>query len=130
MTTTPRSPTRHRDVGDTLVEILLTIVITGLTMTALLSSLANAGNAGNVQRTSVQADVVMRNYAEATKLAALSCTAGAAFVVAYTPPPGYAVTATPAGSSCPDTVAGTVLRLAVVGPLGVRESMQIEVRTP
>ena len=56
----------ERDVGETLIEIVVTIVIVGLTIAALLSSLATVGNAGNAQRRSVQTDVVMRNYAEAT----------------------------------------------------------------
>src|SRR5215207_579605 len=87
--------TRARtDAGETLVEVLLTLVIVGLTFTALISSLAMAGNAGNSQRQSVQADVVMRNYAEATKAAVRTCVIGGTYTVTYPPPlpTGFSVT--------------------------------------
>lgn len=119
-----------RDVGETLTEILLTVVIIGLTVTALISSLATAGNAGNAQRSSVSADVVMRNYAEATKAAAKLCVDGATYTVAYTPPPGFTVAATPIGAVCPSIQTTQLLQLTVTGPLGSREAMQIKVRTP
>ena len=118
------------DAGDTLVEILLTVVIIGLTVTALLSALASAGNAGNVQRSSVQVDEVMRNYAEATKSAVQQCTAGATYTVAFAAPTGYSVSAAPIGNSCPSVSSPLALSLTVNGPLGVGETMQIIVRTP
>lgn len=124
----------RRDAGETLVEILLTVVITGLAITALISSLAVAGNAGNAQRSSVQTDVEMRNYAEATKAAVLqACTApGATYTVGYTPPlPGFTVsTDDPTGGDCPDPNTPQLLTLHVTGPLGLNQEMDIKVRTP
>lgn len=118
------------DGGETLVEILLTVVIVGLTVTALVSSLGNAGNAGNVQRSSVQIDTVMRNYAEATKVAVQGCVAGSTYVVSYLPPTGFTVAAQPTGGACPPVSATTLVRLDVGGPLGLHQSMQISLRTP
>ena len=118
------------DAGDTLVEVVLTVVIIGLTVTALLSALATSGNAGNVQRSSVQMDETMRNYAEATKSAAQHCTVGGTYTVLFTPPTGYSVSASPPGNACPPVATPTALTLAVQGPFGVHETMQLIVRTP
>jgi type II secretory pathway pseudopilin PulG len=118
------------DGGETLIEILLTIVIVGLTITALISSLATAGNAGNVQRISVEADVVMRNYAEATKAAAQKdCVLGAAsYNVVYAEPTGFKVAG--AGNACPSTTTHQKLTLTVTGPTGLEAKMDVKVRTP
>lgn len=138
-TPTPISPTSAArrgatrgccDVGDTLLEILFAVVIIGLTVAALMSSLANAGNAANVQRNSVQVDLVMRNFAEATKSAVQNCVAGGTYTVTYTPPAGFAASATPAGNQCPTVSTPVVLQLNVTAPLGLRQAMQIRIRTP
>ncbi|MCU1393203.1 MAG: hypothetical protein JWM34_1631 [Ilumatobacteraceae bacterium] len=122
---------RHSDDnGETLVEILLTVVIIGLTVTALLSSLGNAGNAGNVQRTSVQLDAVVRNYAEATKSAVQTCTVGGSYAVTYQPPAGFTIVANPTPGSCPAVAAAILVRIDVSGPRGLHTSIQIAVRTP
>jgi type II secretory pathway pseudopilin PulG len=129
----------RRDAGETLVEILLTVVITGLAITALISSLAVAGNTGNVQRSSVQTDVEMRNYAEATKAAVLqACTVGGAtYTVGYTPKIGFTVSTSttpddgnPTGGVCPNVATTQLLTLKVTGPLGLNQEMDIKVRTP
>lgn len=118
------------DRGETLIEIVLTVIITSLTITALISSLATAGNAGNAQRGSVRADVVMRNYAEATKAAAQSCLGGAKYTVVYAPPPGYTVMAAPSTGACPEPSSTQLLTLQVLGPQGFHQQMQIKLRTP
>ena len=81
----------RRDVGETMIEVLFTIVIVSLTFTALFTSLATTGKAGNAQRISVQADVVMRNYAEAIKAATQTCTALAPYTLPSIParPTGF-----------------------------------------
>jgi type II secretory pathway pseudopilin PulG len=123
------------DRGETLVEVLLTIVIIGLTITALLSSLAAAGNAGNMHRSSVQADYILRNYAAAAKAQAQLCTAGSSFAVVYTPPAGFAVGGIAAGSVCPGPSTLPLAYIApytltVAGPLGFHDSLDVRVRTP
>jgi type II secretory pathway pseudopilin PulG len=120
----------RRDAGETLVEILLTVMITGLTITALVSSLGVAGNAGNAQRSSVQTDVVMRNYAEATKAGAQVCVVGATYVVDYVAPSGFTIATSPTDKACPNVTTTKLLALTVTGPLGFHETMQIKVRTP
>ncbi len=122
------------DTGETLVEVMLTIVIIGLTVTALLSSLATISNAGTAQRNSVQTDVVLRNYAEAAKSATQDCTAGAPYVVAYAPPAAYPVVVTVVppvvANVCPPVGAPWTLRLTVTASSGFRSDMDIKVRTP
>ena len=121
----------RRDIGETLVEVLLTVVIVSLTVTSLLSSLGTTSKAGAAQRVGVQSDVVMRNYAEATKAAVqLQCVAGGTYTVGYVQPTGYNVSG--AGSACPSPSATTLtpLQLKVVDPLGRQLTMSIKVRTP
>ena len=120
----------RRDVGETLIEILLTMVIIGLTVSALLGSLTTAGNAGIAQRTSVTADVVMRNYAEAAKSAVQGCLVGGTYTVVYpvTLPAGFVVSG--AGTVCPPVAAPVQLTLKVTGPSGLQTTMQIRVSTP
>jgi hypothetical protein len=123
--------TRERsDVGESLVEILLTVMITGLTITALLASLATAGNAGNAQRNSVQADLVMRNYAEAIKAGVAGCVESASYTVDYVAPPPFAVTTVPPSGTCPGVNSPQLLQLEVSGPQGLFETMQLKIRTP
>ncbi|MBI5088130.1 MAG: hypothetical protein HZB15_04510 [Actinobacteria bacterium] len=113
-----------------MIEVLLTVVITGLTITALLASLATAGNAANTQRSSVQGDLIMRNYAEATKAATQGCTAGAGYTVVFVPPAGFTATSVPTTATCPPVTTPRLVQLVVTGPLGLRETMQIKVATP
>ncbi|MCU1398478.1 MAG: hypothetical protein JWN62_1587 [Acidimicrobiales bacterium] len=120
----------RRDRGETLIEIVMTVVITSITVSALVSSLATAGSAGAAQRDRAAADTVMRNYAEATKQAARACTEGGSYIVGYTAPTGYRIVAAPVGGACPDVDTASTLTLTVVDPTGVSSSMQIVVRTP
>ena len=125
----------RRDVGETLIEILLTIVIIGTSATGLLSSLATAGNAGNAQRGGVQADTVLRSYAEAVKAAGQKCVAGEPFNVTVVATPSFPVSTIPAGTLCPGPATTPrpfllPLTLTVTGPLSVHDSLDVVVRTP
>ncbi len=119
-----------RDRGETLIEIVITVVITSITITALVSSLATTGSAGVAQRNRAAADTVMRNYAEATKQGARSCVVGGAYSVDYAVPDGYTAVAEPAGDVCPDASSVKRITLTVTDPTGVADSMQIAIRTP
>jgi type II secretory pathway pseudopilin PulG len=122
---------RHRqDKGETLLEVLLTVIITGLTITALVSSLANTAAAGNAQRQSVSSDAVIRNFAEALKTATSTCTAGAAYTIDYQVPPTYTVTMQPAARTCPATAVAQLVMITLSDAAGRRSELQIKVRTP
>ena len=118
------------DRGETLVEILLTVVIIGLSVAALVSSLATVSSAGAAQRNGVRADVVIRSYAEAIKAATQGCAAGASYSVSYTAPAGFTVSVAPATTACPPVTNPQVLTLSVTGPNGITDRMQMKVSTP
>jgi type II secretory pathway pseudopilin PulG len=130
----------RRDSGETLIEILVTVVLVGLTFSALFAALASAGNAGNDHRGSVEADIVMRNFAEATKAAAKACAPGATYTVPYEPE-GYVLTLSEAqpgtgggtrpgvARPCPPVGAPQLLTLTVTDSAGTSDTMQLKVGT-
>ena len=131
MSTTSRSRAPHRrDVGESLLEIVMTVVIIGITVSALVSGLASAAGAGESHRQSVRSDTVMRNYAEAAKAAARSCIEGERLAVSYTAPAGYRISTSPASPVCPSVKETLSLTLSVVSPNGSRDDMTVVVRTP
>lgn len=125
-----RRPRPVRDLGESLVEIVLTVVIVGVTVTALVSGLATVAAAGDAHRQGVRADTVMRNYAEAAKAAARACTVGGTWIPSYTPPSGYSVSFSPSTTTCPAVSTTRRVTLSVVSPNGTRDEMTIVVRTP
>jgi Tfp pilus assembly protein PilV len=120
----------RKDRGDSLIEVVFSVVIVSLTVTALVSALATASNAGTAQRASVTTDVVMRNYAEATKAAVQLCAEGPTYAVNFTPPAGYQVSSSPPAGTCPDPATAPPVTLTVTAPNGSSASMQIRIRTP
>jgi len=120
---------QQQDRGDTLIEIVLTVVITAISVGALIAALATAGTAGAAQRNSVSTDTIMRNYAEATKAAARLCTGGAEFSVPFEAT-GFEVATSPEHVVCPPPTATQQLDLSVTGPTGVTQTMTIKIRTP
>ena len=119
-----------RDAGETLVEIVITIVIVSLAVTALIAGLGTAAGAAKAHKDLALSDTVMRNYAEATKRAAATCTPGGTYNVVYTPPTNFGVSVSPDGGVCPALDATQALLISVTTPVGVKKTMQIKVRTP
>ncbi len=128
----PRCPCgpNLRDRGESLVEIVITVVIIGITVTALVSGLGSVAAAGNAHRVGVQADTVMRNYAEATKSAVRDCVEGAEWKPDFSPPDGFRVSMSPEDTSCPGVKEARRLELTVDSPIGTRQVLTIVVRTP
>ena len=122
--------------GETLVEVLITILIISIAVTALIASLATAAASGASHRKVQTTDVVIRNYAEALKQATAGCTVGSTYSPVFTPPDGYSVAfaadSGPSGSSasCPNPTTIQVLTLSVTPSAGAVKTMQLAVRTP
>ena len=104
---------RPSDAGETLVEILLSIVILGIAVSALMFGMASAATTSGLHDDSAEQAELVRNYADAVQ--AMPYGACANF---YTPtgvavPTGYTVTAVVVGyasgasypfpASCPAT---------------------------
>ena len=127
---TRRDHLDHRDVGESLLEIVITVMIVAVTVTALVAGLGSAASAGNAHRVGVQADTVMRNYAEAAKSAVRACRDGGEWKPDYSPPDGFEVSMSPEDTSCPSVKESRRVELSVVSPNGTRDVMTIVVRTP
>jgi prepilin-type N-terminal cleavage/methylation domain-containing protein len=89
-----RRPAIHRDEGFSLAEILVTIVIVGITFTAILGGLMTSIRVSDLQRAEATADAVARSAAELVKDSIknpyVNCAgAGAYSLVGLTPQPGY-----------------------------------------
>ena len=70
---------RSDEVGDSLVEIVMALVIIGVVIGAFVATFSTGATASSAHKNLVTADVVLRNYAEAAKTAARRCSAGAPF---------------------------------------------------
>lgn len=124
---------RH-DAGETLVEVVLTIFIVSIAVTALIASLSTAASSAISFRDEVNTDTVMRNYAEAVKLASKSCQAGVAFptglIVYPALPKDFKVRMAPASPTCPAVNQTLTITLYISWPGAVDKQMVIKVRTP
>lgn len=119
-----------RDRGETLIEIVLTIVIISVAVTALVSGLATAANAAGAQRESVIADTTLRNLAESAKIEVRSCAPGEPFELDQPLPDGWSATASPSDAACPPSGDVLGLTFAVVSPAEHEWSLEVIVRGP
>ena len=120
---------RDRDPGEPLVELGLAVVISGVSVTALVSALATAANASVVQRDSVIADTTLRNMAETAKAATRDCVEGKPIELAVRAPDGWRAATSPDAPVCPSPTAPLHLDLVVVGPDGRTSTLQVVVRS-
>jgi len=93
------------DRGETLIEILLTVVIMGITVTAILGGVGVGVLMSDVHRKQATAGVAVRDLAEAVQ----DSVAGTGYVpcataAAYASPPGYAAPAGYTASVVPTSV--------------------------
>jgi type II secretory pathway pseudopilin PulG len=123
------------EAGDSLIEIVFALVIIGVVIGAFVASFSTGATASSAHRYNVTADVVMRNYAEATKTAArANCTTqGQALKITYPPPgppAGFTATSNPDPVLCPAPNDVTPVTIIVTTPNGQKRSMSMDIRTP
>ena len=108
-----RTLRRRGEAGETLVEILITVVIMGLVVGAIFATYSAAATTSKSQRDFVTADAELRDYAEALHAATQNCTPGDALTLAppVTPYP-YAV-ATDNPPKCPAATAVEPIEISV-----------------
>ena len=133
-------PDRPNDeLGETLVEIIVAIVVIGLIVTAFFAAIVSGSRGSVAHRDVVTADSMLRDYAEAIKAAvqdsATGCGATTPSTFAVATPParaGINVFATPRvdPGTCPSPTQVMVEHLTAVLPGRSPEKLDIEVRTP
>ncbi len=124
--------------GDSLVEVLITLVIVGLIIGGFFTAITTTARASTAHRDLVTADAVLRDYAESTKLAVRAqCpgNAGAPFTVSYSPPAGSGITVTATGLTCPsltgaNDISTVVITATLPNSAHTTRLLRINVRTP
>jgi prepilin-type N-terminal cleavage/methylation domain-containing protein len=132
---------RTDQLGETLIEVLIAIVLVGAISSAYFITYATTAKASSGAKDLVSADGVARSYAERVKDAVrstcTSATAGNAFTVGAPPnmPSGFSVAAGAGQLVCPDP-GGTVAEqlqqvdITVTTARGAKVKLSIEVRAP
>jgi prepilin-type N-terminal cleavage/methylation domain-containing protein len=130
-----------RQRGETLVEILITIVVIGIVGSAAFYAISVGATNSKSHRDFVTADAILRNYAEAAKQAALNqCTnpTGQPLTITYpgTVPNNFMVSATGPGPgfgppACPSSLS-TVSEIDITATLPdtTTRVLKIDVRAP
>jgi len=135
---------RDDQAGDTLLEILIAIVIIGISMSVLFYAFSISTSRSGIHQDLVTANGILRSFAETTKAAVRDPVNGCGkptpttFSVVYTPPPqavtnGFSVSSTPTLTSqnCPSPTTVLPARLTVTMPHGEgTKTLDIRVRTP
>lgn len=129
--------TKMRDRGESLIEVVITIVIISVAVAALIASLASASRSSLSHRRAQDTDVVVRDYAEAVKLSTSACSAGAPYSLSYTPPSGYTLTGSAddglfdgQSGTCPAVATVQIVTLSVEANGNAPATIQLAVRTP
>lgn len=129
---------RANQLGETLVEILIAIVLIGAISSAYFLTASTETRASSVNKELVQADAVARSYAELAKAAVRNgCTAGQPLTVdTSTFPPGYVTSAPSSGvgaATCPSnspTPTPQEVDLKVTTPSNAIAHLSFEVLAP
>ena len=128
---------KARDRGESLIEVVITIMIISVAVVALIASLASASRSSISHRRAQDTDVVLRDFAEAVKLATATCSPGSPYAVSFTPPDGYTVGGSAddglfdgQSGTCPVTTAIQLVTVSAAYTGTAANTMQFGVRTP
>jgi len=133
----PRQQNKHDERGETLIEVLATIIILGTAIAALLAGLGTVVLSSARHRDQATGNALLRSYAEAVKQTTRSgyvlnqCpTTYNVPATAYTLPNGWAVPTNQTVNPCPGGVdPGTQqVRITVVTPRSATQTLDIWVR--
>ena len=129
----------HNERGETLVEVLISLIVMGIVFSAFFTAIQATSNATATQRYVVRADAVLRDSAELTKSAVRqACSSespGSTYTVHYSSLAGGGVTPPPdiLNEPCPPVTgpsATPTVPLTVTFPGPHTKSLDIAVRTP
>jgi prepilin-type N-terminal cleavage/methylation domain-containing protein len=121
--------------GETLIEILISLVVIGVVFGAFFAGIATTSTATKSHRYFVTADAVLRDYAETAKQSVRdTCTSSntgvlVAVIPAPVPPAGWPPV-TAAGLTCPSPTTVNAVDITATLPNGVQKHLIIDVRTP
>ena len=125
---------RKHELGETLVEVVMAIVLMGAIVSGYFTAYSTAANASTSTKNLATADTILRSYAEVVKASVRSgCTAGAALNVTY---PQTGQPALPSGftaslsnsPTCPSTTQVQQVAITVTMPNGSTRELDIDVR--
>jgi len=141
---------RGQDAGETLVELLITVAVLGIAVTAIVGGLMVAVDASSLHRNQAQAQHLLRDWAET--VSGVGDTGGYAYAACPAAPAAPAAPALPAGfgaavsrvenwsgtgwvTSCPSPDLGVRrLTLTITAPTGAypgfSQSLAVVVRRP
>ena len=121
---------RGSEGGETLVEILISVVIIGLVVGAIFATYTAAAKASKSQRDLVTADAELRDYAEALHAAAENCKEGEPLSPAPPATP-YPYTVTSNATVCPPVTRVDAIEITVTPTKGTSaQKLTTYVRTP
>lgn len=126
-------PGKHRarrDLGESLNEVVITIVIISLAVTALFAALSTATASAKSHADRAKNDSVVRGLAEAVQNAASSCEPGSNYTVDLSVPTGYSAAITPSVGVCPPVDEVEIVTIEVTPPAGNAQKLDVAVRTP
>jgi type II secretory pathway pseudopilin PulG len=126
---------RHRDTGETLVEILIAIVLIGVVGSAAFYTVSFGATNSKSHRDFVTADRLLRDYAEVAKQAVRDkpCAGSGSFTVPNQLPSDLAAQnwqLSGAGLTCPGASGVGPVVITATLPDGTTKVLSIEVRTP
>jgi Tfp pilus assembly protein PilV len=119
---------RQREAGSSLIEVLIAVLILGITVSALVGGVISSILTSRIHRDDATGDTVIRSYAEQIEAAVVTqCATSSTYTIGYTPPSFFTAAEAPS-TSCPPTT--EVVTLSVSAGGGTTETMQILLRRP
>jgi type II secretory pathway pseudopilin PulG len=126
---------RANQLGETLVEVLIAIVLIGAISSAYFLTASTQTRASSLNKELVQADAISRSYAELAKATVRSsCSPGNNFAVDISDttafPPTFQIVTNPSPLPCPTTTTPQEIDLTLTTPSKDTTHLSFEVLAP